>query len=152
MCKYFEICNYSQEQIRRWTRGERGVNIQDSWEKSYVDKEPINLKSDHRVPIPNKIQNPMLLLSAEKQYPPNVLWSLNHSLASRWGCCRSICHWAELLSTRSAAMQRSLTGEARTRMEMGLGRRGTCTQGPDSQVICHWCCHSSSWFIGERVV
>lgn len=43
-------------------RGERGVNIQDSWEKSYVDKEPINLKSDHRVPIPNKIQNTMLLL------------------------------------------------------------------------------------------
>lgn len=27
----------------------------------------------------------MLLLAAQKQYPPNVLWSLNHSLASSAG-------------------------------------------------------------------
>lgn len=66
-------------------RGERGVDIQDSRGKSYVDKELFNLKSDHRVPITNKRQNLMLLLSAEKQYPPNVLWSLNHSLAFSLG-------------------------------------------------------------------
>lgn len=54
MCKYFEMCNYSQEQIRRWMRGERGVDIQDSRGKSYLGKELFNLESDHRVPITNK--------------------------------------------------------------------------------------------------
>lgn len=42
------------------------------------------------MPITNKIENLMLLLAAEEQYPPNELWRLNHSLASSAGAAAGL--------------------------------------------------------------
>lgn len=93
------------------------------------------------MPITNRTQHLILLLAAEKQYPPNVLWSLNLSLASPAGAAagpsvigQSCCTYP-LLLCREVWLRKPKLGWR------WVGWRSASTQEPNNQIFCHWCCH-----------
>ena len=111
------------------------------------------------MPITNRSQNLILLLAAEKQYPPNVLWSLNHSLAFPAGAAAGpsvigqSCCAHPLLLCREVWLRKPKLGWR------WVGWRGASTQEPDSQIFCHWYCHLNllvhwreAFFVGRGVV
>ena len=130
-------------------RGENRVNIQGIQEESYVDK---------RILLICKVTSECPSLTKSKiwccycQPRSNTLRMCSEvwitTWPPHWGCCRSICYWAELLSTPSAAMQRSLTGKP----ELGWGwagverRQHTGARQPDMlslvllplNLLVHW--------------